>query len=208
MNNKKVIISTIIMVIVLVFLIVGASYAYFTSSVVNDGKTTNANIGTSSASTATLISKDNLSLNLTIEQMMDKGSNVTYYATTTGNPSTAKTDVVIGIASVSGADKMECEYSLALTYSGTNNMITAFSNMADKSDNQIILNVDGVDYDIFKTKPSIINGTIKDLSSSSSKNILASFRIVNRTDKNQTALSGTDITISFNMSKFTCKVVA
>lgn len=208
MNNKKVIISTIIMVIVLVFLIVGASYAYFTSTVSNDSKTTNANVNTSAASTATLVSKDNLSLNLTREQMMNKGKNVTYYATTTGNPSTSETNVIIGVASVSGQDKMECDYSLALSYSGTNNMITAFSNMADKSDNQIILNVDGVDYDIFKTKPSIINGTIKDLSSSSSKNIFASFRIVNRTDKNQTALSGTDITISFNMSKFTCKVVA
>lgn len=206
-KKDKIIIPMIIVILTFVLLIVGSAYAYFTANN-SIGGSTNINTEFESVGISKLASKNNLKLNVTLVDMMKKDNNINYYATLDGTPSTSENSEVIATASVEGNGKMNCNYELEVTVNGTNNMYEAFKNMENKSDEQLILNVDGEDYDLFNvTFPLTITGTINDLSENNSKDIKASFRIVNRKDVDQSNLANKDLTLSFNAKLFTCSLV-
>lgn len=206
-KKDKIIIPMIIVILTFVLLIVGSAYAYFTANN-SIGGSTNINTEFESVGISKLASKNNLKLNVTLVDMMKKDNNINYYATLDGTPSTSENSEVIATASVEGNGKMNCNYELEVTVNGTNNMYEAFKNMENKSDEQLILNVDGEDYDLFNvTFPLTITGTINDLSENNSKDIKASFRIVNRKDIDQSNLANKDLTLSFNAKLFTCSLV-
>lgn len=206
-NKDTIIIPMIIVILTFVLLIVGSAYAYFTANN-SIGGSTNINTEFESVGISKLASKNNLKLNVTLVDMMKKDNNINYYATLDGTPSTSENSEVIATASVEGNGKMNCNYTLEVTVNGTNNMYEAFKNMTNKSAGQLILNVDGKDYDLYKvTFPLTITGTINDLSENNSKDIKASFRIVNRKDIDQSNLANKDLTLSFNAKLFTCSLV-
>ena len=150
-----------------------------------------------------------MTLNVTAEQMMKGANDITYYASASGTTTTA-TSPVIATASASGAGTYNCNYTLNVAATGTNNMYTAFQGMSTKSAGQIVLTVAGTEYD-FNTAslfPKTITGTITGVSSSSSKTLTAQLKFVNKKDINQDALQGTDIILTFTATAFTCTATA
>lgn len=206
-KRTSVIISMVIIIITFVLLIVGSTYAYF-SAINTVSGSTNIDTKFESVGIPQLESMNNLKLYLSLVDMMKQNSDVTYYATLNGTPTTSENSEVIAKTSVIGNGVMNCDYTLEVTISGTNNMYNAFSNMSDKSTGQLVLNVAGTDYDLYNvTFPLTINGTINNLSENNSQNIEASFRIVNKYDKNQSDLANKDLTLSFNAKTFKCSIV-
>lgn len=208
-NIKNMVIPTVIMVITLVVLALGAAYAYFTVSTSNGVSTMKVTTTVESVGIASLAHGSNLQLHLTNDDMMKKNDNIIYYATIDGVPSTEKNEVAIATASINGNGTMNCTYELLASITGEKNMYDAFQRMGkNKTSNQLILNVDGKDYDFNDTSfPSIITGTLEGLKEENTKNIMASFRVVNRSDINQSELAATDLTISFSVNKFECNIV-
>ena len=208
-NIKNMVIPTALMVITLVVLALGAAYAYFTVSTSNGVSTMKVTTTVESVGIASLAHGSNLQLHLTNDDMMKKNDNIIYCATIDGVPSTEKNEVAIATASINGNGTMNCTYELLASITGEKNMYDAFQRMGkNKTSNQLILSVDGKDYDFNDTSfPSIITGTLEGLKEENTKNIMASFRVVNRSDINQSELAATDLTISFSVNKFECNIV-
>lgn len=206
-KEKKIIFPIIVMVFTFFVLILGSTYAYFTTDNKASGKT-NVNTEFASVGISKLAAKNNLILNLSLVNMMQQNDNIAYYATLDGVPSTSDPQISIAEASVDGNGKMNCNYIIKVNVSGTNNMYTAFTNMSTKSTNQLILNVAGTDYDLHEvTFPLTISGTIENLEENNNQNILASFRIINRKDVDQSTLANKDLTLDFSVSSYACTLV-
>lgn len=205
-DAKKVLIPAIIAVVTLVILTVGATYAYFSVSSTSSGYTTRTvNAQAPDIGSVALTSGTNLTMNLTASQMMLPANETTYYASSSGTTTTATTEN-IGTAKVTGSGTFTCNYTLTVSASGTKNMYDTFQSMSNKSTGQIVLTVNGTSYD-FNTAslfPKTINGTMTGLTSSASQNITAQLKLVNSKTIDQTALAGTDITLSFAVSSFSC----
>ena len=205
---KSVIIPTLIMIITFFFLIVGATYAYFSVSTTISGGSSKINTTVESVGVSMLKTGNNLSLNLTLVDMMKNNKDVTYYATADGVPSTTENSEIIGTAEVDGNGIMNCNYELEVNASGINNMYTAFQKMSTKSVDQLVLNVDGIEYDLYNVSfPLIINGTLENVQDGLPKDIVASFKIVNKSDIDQSGIAGTDIVLSFSVNEYNCEIV-
>ena len=113
MKDKKVIISTIIGVVVLVILVVGASYAYFSVQVKNNFTKTNISSTVDSIGHVTMSPGSDISMEITSGQMMNKGSDVVYYGSSEGTKE-EETSEIIGTASVSGNGVFNCTYDLVM----------------------------------------------------------------------------------------------
>lgn len=207
-ENKKIIIPTLIMVITLVMLVMGATYAYFSADYTIDSNTTKIESTIESVGIVSLSAGTDLSLNISAVQMMQQTGDVEYYATESGTPSTSSNTVAIATADVEGNGTMSCDYQLKAALSGTNNMYTAFTNMSTKSQGQLVLTVDGVEYDFYETTfPKTITGTLSGLKDGSPQNIMASFKVVNKSSIDQSDLAGTDLTITFTVESLSCSIV-
>jgi len=207
-NSKRIVIPTVIIIITLVVLIMGAAYAYFSNGILLDGTITSVDTTAESVGVATLSSGKNLILELTPKDMMQTSETINYYATLDGTPTTEENSEIIATASVAGNGVMNCQYKLYASITATNNMYTAFKNMSSKSTNKLILTVDGVKYDFFDVSfPMTISGTIEGIKEGTSKDIYASFMLANRSEIDQTALKATDLKINFSVNEFKCNIV-
>ncbi len=206
MDQKKAYIPFIIMVAVLIILAVGSTYAYFTINIQNNGGTTEAGITTEAVGNSVLSSDKNLSIELSRDLMMKKDNDVTYYASETGGASTTEKSVAIAKATVTGNGVMNCNYTLNTTVSG--DMYTNLKNMASNT-GQIILHFDGRDYDVATTDfTKGLSGTINGVSSTTPKEIKATFKVINKKDVDQKTLAGTNMTIAFTVKSFVCTVAS
>ncbi len=209
-NKRKALKYLLIVVIFLFLLVIGATYAYFTVSGGNSFGT--KTIGASAESAGTVIlngSQANLILHVTAPDMMNKGSDVTYWGTSDGTPSTTQNIVTLGSTQVTGTKTYNCSYTLNATASGTNNMYTAFQGMTGKSANQLVLKIGDNTYD-FNTAnlfPITVNGTLEGVTASESQSITAEFYLVNKTSLNQNALASTDININISATNFSCTAI-
>ncbi len=218
-NNKSKKLLIIGMVSLLLF-VVGASYAYFTVGTTNNfGTHTISGTMEGVGSVALTSTNNNISLNLTAVDMMQGNDDIYYSGTTDGTPATDDGEGIIKLADaiVVGSGTYDCDYTLSITASGTNNMYTVFQGMSGKSENQIMFAVgsynlvyygvgDGSIYD-FNTAnlfPITINGHFEELSISNPGSIYGAFFINNSSIVNQTALAGTDITMNATVTSFTC----
>jgi len=207
-NSKKIIVPTIVAIVTLVMLTVGATYAYFTVSATNSFGTKTITATTPEIGSVALSTGSNLSMTLTAAQMMKQSSDVTYYASASGATTTATT-ANIGTATVTGAGTFTCNYTLSVT-DNDNSLYDAFQSMTGKSAGQIVLTVNGTAYD-FNTAslfPKTITGTMSGLTSSASQNITAQLKFVNKTSVDQTTLAGKSITLTFTVSDFSCTATA
>ena len=207
-DMKTIVIPTLLMVITFFILIVGATYAYFNVSTTVSGGSTKVYTDVETVGVSTLRTGNNLSLNLTLVDMMQSSNDKVYYASLNGVPSTTEISEVIGTAEVDGNGVMKCTYELVVNSSGTKNMYTAFQNMSTKSEGQLVLNIAGIDYDLYNvTFPLSIEGTLENVKEGASKDIKASFKIVNKSDVDQSKLAGTDIILSFSVKEYECEIV-
>ena len=211
-NNKdgSVFDSTLLPVILgiatLIVLTFGATFAYFgiysgssTSSI-----RTNTNVDSIGSVNLNRLNT-NLNIHLTSESMSKRNQDVNYYASSSGRTDVETVENIGEIVAV-GNGTFSCEYDMTMSATATNNMYTAFQNMSNKSNGQIILKVNDVDYD-FNTAnlfPKVVHNTVTGVVSGTPKYIKASLLIVNKSNIDQSSLAGTDITISFTISNFVC----
>ncbi len=213
-NVKKVLVPAIIAVMALVVLTVGATYAYFSISTSTSNYTTRtASASAASVGSVALASGTNLTMSVTAAQMMKGSSDITYYASSSGTTTTATTET-IGTATVTGSGTYTCNYTLTVSATATTSMYTAFQGMTGKAAGQIVLTVNNggtsttLDFNTASLFPKTISGTMTGLTSSASKTITAQLKLVNSSTVDQSALAGTDITLSFAVSGFTCTATA
>ena len=207
MNTKKVIIPIIISVATLILLTVGATYAYFNIGGTNNFGTKTITTSAESIGNVALSTGTNLTLDLSAKQMMDNGSDLAYYASSTGTTTTPTTEK-IGTATVTGEGIYNCTYKITMN-DNSSSMYDVFQGMSTKSTGQIILTVNGTEYD-FNTAGLFskeISGTMYGLTSDEARDITASLKIVNKTSVDQNALAGSNITITFSATSFECNAV-
>ena len=202
METKKIIAPTLVAIITLVMLTVGATYAYFTVSATNNFGTKTITATTPTLGSVALSSGSNLYLNLSRVNMMTANQG-TYYAVTNsaGTATTTATTTNIATATVTGAGTFSCDYTINVAYSGTMKEALTAAGTA-------ILNVNGTDYDVYSTAfPKEISGTMSGLTSSASKSLTASLRFVN-TNANQNTLADKTLTLTFTATAFKCTATA
>ncbi len=210
-NRKKVVAPLIIGILCMFILLGGATYAYFVTNTTNSfGTKTITGQADATGSVALIGTNASLYLNLDRTLMAQGANDTTYWAVTTNTtPSTTQNVVTVGSTSVNGAGYFNCNYTLNVAASATNNMYTAFQGMSGKSTEQIVLNVGGNTYD-FNTAslfPITVSGTLNGVSASSVQNITAEFYLKNKSSVNQRALAGTDLTLTITATSFTCTQV-
>lgn len=221
-NRKKIIIPTLIAVVMLMVLVVGATYAYFKIVASNNYATSKVTTSIGDVGSVAIKSSQNdLILDLSATDMLQKGEDVIYYASATG-ATTTETKEIMGTISVSGEGTFDCTYSMdivATSKSDETNMYKKFQNMNTKSEGQIVLTIDTqngtktYDFataDLFTEENSfkqVFNGTVSGLKDGSPENIEAQLKLVNKTGVNQDDLKGTDITLSISISSFNCEIV-
>ena len=196
--NKKVVISMVIGVLTLVVLVVGATYAYFAVGTDYESYTTSISAEAEDISSVSLEAGTNLNLTLSRVDMMKQNADTVYYGTEDGTPTTSENIVTLATAKSMKEKTYSCSYTLNVSYSG--NMKEAIP-----GEGQVILNVNGVDYDIYSTSfPQTISGKLSGVSLSNPKTITGSLRVVNSLETDQSAMAGTNMTITFTAAEFEC----
>ena len=212
MGTKKVIMPAAVAVLTLVTLVVGATYAYFTIATTNSFGTRTATATAQSVGSVALSTGSNISMALTRAHMSTGNAGTAYYATASGVSTTASSPT-IGTATVTGDGTYSCNYSFTVSATATNSMYTVFQGMSTKSTDQIVLTINAfgsstvMDFNTASLFPKTISGTVTGLTKSASKTVTAQLKVLNK-DVDQTALAGTDITISIKADSFTCTATA
>lgn len=202
MEAKKILVPMIVAIATLVVLTVGATYAYFAVGTSYESYTTTVKAQAADIGSVALEAGTSLNMNLTAAQMMLQSNDVTYYATANGTPQTTANNVTLATAKVTGAGTFTCNYTLKVAYSGTMKAALPAAGSA-------ILNVGGTDYDVYSTTfPKTISGTLTGLTSSASKTITGSLKVVNLKGTDQSAMAGTNMTLTFTATKFSCTATA
>ena len=208
MNTKKILVPTIVAVISFISLTVGATWAYFSVETSKVTQTAKISAELSDVGNVALTGGSDISVSLTSSDMVNKGKDVTYYASASGK-TTSATSPVIATATAEGSGTFSCDYSIKIDDNATS-MYDAFQSMGTKSTGQIVLTVNNSSYD-FNTKslfPKTFTGTLSGITSTTSKNITAQLKVVNKYNVNQSALAGTSLKLTFTVQSFTCVVTA
>lgn len=206
-KTKKILFPLFFIIITFILIVIGTTFAYFAVNVINNSTKININGNVDDVGSVALKSENDLNLRITIDKMMDKGRDVEYYATIGGEASETKVDVAIASINVNGDNTMKCDYILNGTIIGTSNMYDAFKNMSTATSGQLVLYVAGKEYDLYNTNfPIKVTGSTE-IKGNDKSEILASFKVVNKTNINQNDLAGTDLNISFTVEEFRCEVV-
>ena len=196
--NKKIYVPLIVGAFLLLMVVIGATYAYFLVGTSYGEYTTNITLETESLSAVSLKAGTSLNLKLSAVDMMRQDEDVVYYATEDGTPQTEEN--VLPLATILSVDDntYSCNYTLNIAYSG--DMKEAIT-----GEGTAILNIAGVDYDVYSTEfPKTISGTLNGLSSSNPQSINGSLRIINLEGTDQSAMAGTKMTFTFTATEFDC----
>ena len=209
-SNKKMLFYTILIIGLLIVLVTGATYAYFNVPFTRATGTVKAIVEGPPDGSVVITSGEVLSLNMERAGMMQQNADRTFYATTTGNGKPVEEQSekpVVATAKAIGNYTFNCDYKLHVQMEG--NMYEAFQTLEDKSEGQIVLTVDNHNYD-FANSTELkdgfdVTGQITNLSSSKPQTINAQFKIVNKSNIDQTGLKNTNVKFNFSIVEFTCK---
>lgn len=226
-NNNKVIknidliIPFVIIIMLLIFLVIGSSFAYFQVVASNNSSTTKINTSIENVGSIAIESIGNdIVMDLSSLQMMQQGTDVTYYASTSGVTTTETTEE-IGKIQVTGNGIFKCDYSfdiVASSNSTESNLYTKFQNMSTKSTGQIVLTINASDttkvYDFYtaglftseNSYKQVFSGTITGVKEGSPESITAQFKFANKTGVIQDNLKNADISLSISVSNFKCDI--
>lgn len=205
-NNKKIIVPTLVATVTLLLLVLGATYAYIQVQATSNFGTPSITGAVSEIGNVTINRTSELTLNLVYTQVAKPNQDITYYATASGASTDAQSPA-IATASVSGPGIFTCNYTLSVTAEGS-----IFSNSVSLGEGLLKLTVNG---GVDGTTPTVhdfnnswstktITGSLTGLTSSSPKNITAQLYFVNSANTNQYALSGTSGTVTFTITSFDC----
>ena len=213
-SKKKIIISSIIAVMILVLATAGATYAYFVATTTNE--LGNVLIHTETQNSKVIFfNEQTISMRINNSNMLDAGSDVTYYAPggNSTTPTTTPTTINLATVATTGTGTYSCNYTLYVTAdSNGTNTYDAFQTMTGKSANQIVLTIDTgagspnvLDFNtanLFNNRT--ISGTFSNLTTNNAINITGQLMVVNKHGLNQSVLAGTDIIISVGIEDFEC----
>ena len=198
MKNSKTLVPIAIGVVTMLILIIGATYAYFVVNSNDEISSTDVSVNVEGISSASLESGTNLNIKLSAVDMAKQDEDIIYYASEDGTPQTTENTVTIATAKVADEGTYKCDYALNVAYSG--DMKEAIPGAGSA-----ILNINGIDYDIYLTSfPMTISGTMYGLNKNSSKTIEGSLRIINLNGTNQSDMAGTKMTFTFTATEFDC----
>ena len=222
MENKKIIIPISVVVILLIVLVVGASFAYFAVTGRNSTTNTgfNANVG-EPGSVAIKSTSNGLLLDLSPLQMIQLGETKSYYASSSG-VTNAETFEELAVIEAAGDGIFNCTYTMEIVASSKtteSNMYTAFQNMKTKSAGQIVFTINTQQgnevYDF--NQPGLFTasnlykqtfeGTATGIEEGKPQSIKAQLKIVNLTDVIQDDLKNTDINLALTVKSINCKLV-
>ena len=206
-NNKKILLPSIIAIVALLTLVIGATFAYISVESVDKSQTTTGSATFPAMGAVAIANGPNLSLVLTRPLLMNAGEDKTYYATTNGVPTESQTEKpAIGTITVTGPGTFTCHFTLHVTMLG--NLYSTFATMEGKSNDQLILSVNNSDYDFNSntdfTNGFDVSGSFSGLTEESPQNITAQFRFINKKDVIQDALADKTVTFTFSVTSFTC----
>lgn len=205
-NMKKVVFPTLIAVVFMLVLIVGATYAYVSVTSNNSFGTPTIKSSIPSIGSVTINKGTDLTLNLTLSQVQKPSSDVVYYATASG-PSTQATSPVIATATVTGEGTFTCSYTISVSASGE-----LFTNSVGLGGGLLYLTINGgtngasaTTHD-FNTAWSnkTVTGTLTGITSGAAKTITAQLYYKNSATIDQTKLNGKSGTVTFTMTDFSC----
>lgn len=214
MEAKKVLVPTIIAIVTLVAITVGATYAYFSVEVNNNFGTTQVGTATTGEIGSVAFNKASdatLALNVTAMQMLEQTADTTYYATNSATPKT------IGTINVTGAGTYSCTYSITVTQANaagaTNNLYTKFQAMTGKSAGQVYFTINEKTFDfntanLFNGTNNVYTKTVTGLTESNPATVTSNIAIVNKKTVDQTSLNDSGITLSYEVTSFTCSLTA
>ena len=208
MERKKKLIATVIAVTFLVFLVISAAYAYFGFGALMNTETQKLTIDIGELGNIAIVSGNHLSLDLSKNDMYPRSNDVIYYASSNGKTEVETTESV-AIASSTVDGNYNCNYTLNVVASESS-MYDAFQNMETKSEGQIILTINGKEYD-FNTEslfPLVINGKLNGVSKQTPQNIEAGLKVINKAKIDQSDLAGKDLTLNFSVESFSCQPVS
>jgi len=207
MDNKKTIIASIIGVALLVVLVVGATFAYFTTAVTNDNGETLVTGKTDAIGSISLTNPtSNLHITLNAIDMAQDNLN-TYWATNdaTLNYDSEEVQRDIAVATLTGGEATthyECSTTINVSVTGT--MVAglqtgdAYIQFGGLLTNKVDLkNVSSIGYPV----TFALNGTDKP-----SDKVSAAIAIENR-NANQNSIAGKELSVKFTNSDLVCKVV-
>ena len=216
-EKKKSIFKLTIGILSLAVLILGAAYAYWSASTMVNFNTAFISYDTGGVATVVLDGTSAILRMDIVGSDMNKGSkNKVFYASTDGKK-TEPTEEVIGIAYplVNSIRSYKCNFTLNLSHTGQNDLIEKFlgetndePNYPNRSAGQIILTVNGVEYDLNDGFPSTISGYII-TDSITNGTINVGMKFVNLKNVDQTDLANTDGIINIDVANngFTCETV-
>ena len=207
--GKKELIKLVSGVSVFLLLIIGATYAYFLVPTSSNFNTITGRASTEEIGNVSLASTNaNLSLDMKVVNFAKRDGDVIYYASNDGL-TTVETKENIGVATATGNGNYNCHYTMRVSKSSTDNkdLYEAFQNMSTKSEGQIILTIDDQEFD-FNTANLFnnftYNGTIRGVNVYHQGYIKAGLYVVDKHDVLQNELNDKNITLSFNVTSFSC----
>ena len=213
-NKKKTTISIIIGVVSLVVVIVGATYAYWNAKGVVNFNTATITYETASKTLLTLNGTTGLLTlgTITSNDMSVYDTEKIYYASATGKKTTPTEETIGEVRTpVGDLNTYRCNFTLALTHSGSADLIDRFlsetngePDYENRSEGQIILTVNGVEYDLNDGFPSTINGTFE-ASDENPGQIKVGMKFINLPNVNQIYLKNTNGAINITVTDFSCE---
>jgi len=218
MDKKNTMLLTVIAVATLLVAVVGATFAYFTASNTNDGKTTVVTGQTTTIAAVGLTNPtSNLYITLTATEMaQDESLYKAYWATNSAketgvaNYEAAATQRPIAVATVeTGGDataKYTCTANVTFVVEGAmasalvkDDAYVQFGGLlTNKVDLADVYAAEGHKY----TAPVTFNLD----NTTNSQNVTAALAIANR-DADQTVIAGKGLTVTFSNTDFSCTVV-
>lgn len=211
-NNKRKI-ALILVVILLIVVVLGASFAYFLVNTTNSTTAKTGKVTTADKFSVEVNGGLTMNLDLTLNQLMPQGSDVTYYSSSSG-VTTTKTKETFATVSTLDTRALDCTYTITVTNndtSGYNNTINQIKANGSTGEMLLVLydgdtaisTIDMKNATWDANKKMTVNKTLTSLSSSQSKTLSAELKLVVYNDKAQNYLSNskTNVGISAAINK-------
>ncbi len=215
-NRKKILIGSIIGVVTLVIVVVGATYAFFSLNVSGDVTNTNVDIETGNADVVTIEQgAENMHINLAVSDMAEDNPNKAYYATTVDseNYKLNEGDGTLTFATVTGTNKesSDCTAKVTITMDTSNDSMGKVLQKGDailyitsgKTEETVDL------YDLLSEEiPASVTKEIEvELSvSEDAEASIAGYLKVNNTESDQSYLAGKTLNITITVDNLLCGV--
>ena len=204
-DYKKILIPTILAVLTLIILVVGATFAYFTITSDNRFGTKQIYTGFEEMADAVLVEQvtNDLSLKVTREQMSEANKGTTYYATGSETPAN------IAKFSVSGEGSYYCDYTLKVEMDWPDNRLygqdgqNVYLIINDYSKyylESFLLETEGIFVEGF---PSYYKGRVSGITKDTPQYITANF-VIKNSDVENNNLKGKEQTLTFKIETIEC----